>query len=713
MVDVSSPEPQELYLNRELSWLSFNGRVMEEATSKRHPLLERVRFLSIAADNLDEFFMVRLAALKNQHDRNSVRRSLDGRTASEQIEDVLKVSHQMMGRQQAIWRNLRKSLAKEKISLIRQDEVSEAEKDWLMGVFDRDYFPILTPLAIDPAHPFPFIPNKELVIFLHLENPKTGEKLDALLPIPNQLGRMVELPLELSPNGHQRFITVERMVLLCLQHLFPPFDLIDFSTFRVIRDSELDIADEADDLIQTFERALRRRRRGHVIQLKVYKKISKENLEILKRELRVKDEDIYKVDGLIGLADIKGMIPKSRNDLQFTPFETRYPERVREMEGDCFAAIRKKDMVIHHPYESFDVVVRFLQQAARDPDVIAIRQTLYRTSRDSPIMKALIEAAEAGKSVTAMVELKARFDEEANMRWAQDLERAGAKVVFGFVNLKTHAKMSLVVRKEDGQNKMYGHFGTGNYHPDTAKIYTDLSYFTCDPAFCSDMVKIFNTMTGYAEPQDMKHVVVAPYQLRNRLVVDIDNEIAAAKAGKPSGIWMKMNSLVDGPMIDKLYEASQAGVPIDLVIRGICSLRPGVKGLSDRIRVKSIVGRYLEHARIYAFANGKPLPHKDAKLYISSADLMTRNLDHRIETLVSIINPTVHQQILSQIMTANLKDRVNSWIMKSDGTYEKMRTTKRSFSAHDYFMNNPSLSGRGSAILDEAPLSITLDRRRK
>jgi len=706
----SLPDGSSIFLNRELQSLAFNQRVMEEAQNKSNPLLERVKFLSIASANMDEFSMVRVAGLRRQVHMKSIRRSDDGRTATELLDEVLKRSHAFMDDLQKTWRTLRDELKKTDIEILHPDELTRTEKRWLAAKFELDIFPVLTPLAIDPAHPFPFLPNKELAISLHLRNPETGEEMDAVVPVPSMLERFIRLP----SKKKARFVQIERAIVANLMDLFAPFELIDFATFRVLRDSELEIRDDAEDLIQHFEQALQRRRRGHVIQLMVNRNISVNHLGFLKKSLNVQDADVFKVDGLIGLSAISELFTLDRPDLMFKPYVPRHPERVEQADGDIFAAIRAKDFVVHHPYESFDVVVKFLEQAAADPDVVAIKQTLYRTSKDSPIVRALISAALAGKSVTAMIELKARFDEEANLRWARDLERAGVKVVFGFTDLKTHAKMSLVVRNEGKRKRSYAHFGTGNYHPVTAKVYTDLSYFTCDPDLCADMTRIFNYMTGYAIPRDMNGVAIAPLNLRSTLYTLIDNEIAAAKKNKPSGIWIKINNLLDPEMIRRLYAASQAGVPIELVIRGICTLRPGISGLSDNIQVKSVVGRFLEHSRIYCFANGDKLPSRKAVVYISSADLMPRNLDFRIETLVPITNETVHEQILEQVMLANLKDVKQSWTMDGDGKYSRERSKADDFNVHDYFMTNPSLSGRGAAITvsHDAPPKLAFKRQR-
>ncbi|MEM6482162.1 MAG: RNA degradosome polyphosphate kinase [Pseudomonadota bacterium] len=701
-IDGVGKDSPSRFFNRELSWLGFNWRVLEEAENLRVPLLERLRFLSISATNLDEFYTVRVAGLRELAQAGNTSPAADGLTPAEQLVLIDENARALLARQQNVLDELRREMEQEQISILDRHGLSEADRTYLDDIFIRRVFPVLSPLAIDPAHPFPFIPNLGYSLALQLRRKSNDSPLQALLPIPQQIDRFIALD---APSYAMRVIPLEEVVLLHLEHLFPGYAYQAHCNFRVLRDSDLEVEEEAEDLVREFEVALKRRRRGQVVRLKISAGAPNGLRDTIMRELEVTPDEVVEIEGMIGLADLKDLVTDQRTDLLWPSFTPRVPERVQDHDGDMFAAIRQKDMLLHHPYETFDMVVRFLSQAARDPNVVAIKQTLYRTSKDSPIVSALCEAAEDGKSVTALVELKARFDEAANIRQSRRLERSGAHVVYGFMNLKTHAKISTVVRREGKDLVTYTHYGTGNYHPITARIYTDLSFFTCDAALGRDATKVFNFLSGYAEPAALENLSISPASMKNKLIEMIRAEAAHMKAGRSGVIWAKMNSLVEPDVIDALYAASKAGVRIDLVIRGICGLRPGIKGLSENIRVKSVVGRFLEHSRIVCFGNGAALPSRRARVFISSADWMGRNLNRRVESLVEITNNTVKAQIVSQIMAANMADIAQSWVLTPDGQFHRARVEDGTFAfnCHRFFMENPSLSGRGTAGASDVP----------
>jgi polyphosphate kinase len=696
------------YINREISWLKFNLRVLAEASNLKNPILERLKFLSIAANNLDEFFMVRVAGIYNQIKDKVSFLSHDGLTSEKQLERIIIKTKRLLAASNEAWSNLKVDLSKEGILFVSYRDLNKSEKVRLNKIFRENIYPILTPLIVDQSHPFPFVPNKGHFLVMLLNKRNKSKKFFATILIPQNIERFINISNRMDVK---KYLSIEHIISNYVNYLFPGYHLNKYTSVRIIRDSDIEFEEEAEDLILYLEKALKKRRRGRIVKLEIRSNADPLLKKFVYKKLEVTEDEVYEMDSFVGVHQIIEIYDKKNTNLVFRSFNPRQVERLKQFNNDYFATIKAKDFIVHHPYETFDAVIQFLTQAAEDPNVIAIKQTLYRTTSDSPIVKALVLAAEKGKSVTAVVEVKARFDEETNISLASTLEKAGVQVVYGFVKLKTHAKASLIIRKEKSKLVSYVHLGTGNYHPVNAKIYTDLSFFSSDKILCEDVEKFFNYITTYAEPKKLKKLILSPFFLRTKLYSLIDQEIENKSKGKHAEIWIKLNSLVDKAMIDKLYKASNAGVKICLFVRGICCLKPGIKGLSENIIVKSIVGRFLEHSRIYCFANGEIMPSRSNLAFFSSADLMTRNLDRRVELLIPIENSTVHEQVLDQIMLANYKDAENSWFLKSDESYEKIKATKKdNFSAHNYFMKNPSLSGRGSSINLSMPEKLRLVR---
>ena len=689
------------YINRELSWLEFNKRVLEEAENSKIPLGERLNFLSISGSNLDEFFMVRVAGLKGQVDSEVFIETIDGLMPEQVLYEVIKKSKFIKKKQNECWKIILKELSKKGIKVCETKQLNVTEKRWLKTYFVKEIFPLLTPVAIDPAHPFPFVPNLGLSIVLKLKNKKSKNIIRVVIPFPKGLKKFIKV------NDTNKFIPTDNIIIFFIDQLFPKYTFISYGAFRLIRDSDIEFSDEAEDLVTTFENQLRKRRYGREVLLEMTKSIPEDLKNMIINSLNINRDNIIYAEHILDISSANQITSSVNKELRWKNFKPRFPERIKDANDNCFAAIRYKDMIVHHPYESFDVVVKFLRQAAKDKKVLVIKQTIYRTAKENnEIIEALVEAAEEGKSVTALLEIKARFDEELNIKVSRYLKRYGVQVVYGSINLKTHAKISLVVRRERKGLNTYVHFGTGNYHINTAKVYTDLSLFTCNKELAEDAQQFFNMATGYASPSRWRHLSIAPDNLRNDILTLIDNEISNKLRGKKSEIWFKCNSLIDEEVINKLYKASQVGVKIELIVRGVCCLRPQIKGLSENISVRSIVGRFLEHSRIYCFSNGHSMPSSKAKIFISSADIMPRNFDRRYEVMVPILNQTVHKQILNQIMVANLKDNTQAWEMKSSGEYSRIKEGKSPISAHNYFMSNPSLSGRGKSIKIKKPKNL-------
>jgi polyphosphate kinase len=650
------PKPEEL-IDREISWLSFNERVLELAQDRDVPLLERLRFMAIFANNLDEFFMVRVASIMGKIDNEITASNTAGFTPSQLLTAVTAKARELSKRHADHFKNeLLEDLREHKIELITWHDLNEDESAYVAKIFRERIFPVLTPLAVDPSHPFPYISGLSLNLAVLVKHPTTKEEYFARVKVPPILARFFAT----SSTGSRRFIPLEDVIAIHLQELFPGMTIQDHYTFRVTRNEDLELEEESEDLLTSLEQELSRRRFGPPVRIEIEEGIDEDLLAKLCEELKINKESVFSLPTPLDLTALNRIADLDIPDLKFRPFKSRTASSLSEVDsGDpelFFAAIRQGEILLHHPYESFtNSVVQFLQNAAQDPQVLAIKQTLYRTSGDSPIIEALIEAAEAGKQVLAVIEIRARFDEQANVRWARKLEAAGVHVVYGLMNLKTHAKLSLVVRDETNGLRRYCHVGTGNYNPKTARFYEDLGIISADPLLTEDLSKLFNQLSGLAPSSSYSRLLVAPRSLRSGLLEKIENEIKNAKAGKPAGIQFKLNSLLDEEFVEALYRASSAGVSVDLIIRGISSIRPGVKGLSENIRVRSILGRFLEHSRIYHFVNGG-----EDEYWIGSADLMHRNLDRRVESLMRV-DKAQHKDLLSEIFEVSLSSSTSSW----------------------------------------------------
>lgn len=666
--------PEGRYLDREVSWLAFNQRVLELAEDPTVPTLERANFLAIFASNLDEFFMVRVAGLKRRVLTGLAVPTNVGRAPADVLSDISDKAHELQARHARAWSELVKpDLTAAGVTVVTWDSLDEADRARLRGYFGQQIFPVLMPLAVDPAHPFPYISGLSLNLAVRVRNSKTGRQEFARLKVPQMLPRFVSVDPS-APLDSGRYIPLEDLIANHLGDLFPGMEIIEHHVFRVTRNEDVEIEeDETENLIQALEKELLRRRFGPPIRLEITEDMDDVTLDLLVRELDVTDQEVYRLPAPLDLGGLFSLSGIERPDLRYPP---RVPTTVVQFQpvesntkADIFRAISQQDVLVHHPYESFATSVQaFLEQAAADPQVLAIKQTLYRTSGDSPIVEALIDAAEAGKQVLALVEIKARFDEQANITWARKLEKAGVHVVYGLVGLKTHCKLALVIREEKGTLTHYSHIGTGNYNPKTSRIYEDLGLFTADAQVGKDLTRLFNELSGYAIEKKFKRLLVAPLHLRKGLLKHIDQERRNAEAGKPSGIRIKVNSMVDEAIIDGLYRASQAGVPIDIWVRGICGLKPGQKGMSETIRVRSILGRFLEHSRIFSFVNDG-----DPHVFIGSADMMHRNLDRRVEALVRLVAPA-HLTEIHSLFDVAMDDNTSTWHLDADGVWERHST---------------------------------------